>query len=220
MQGFLFLDSAPWRKYLKSYSWSLLANLMIFFVAFLNREMPGVQVLFLGYLFTPLQGLFNFLIYIRPRYCAVRREFPRKSRCLSLYHAVWYPLAIRQQNARARKLVNDCQSVEPAASCPASTICIENTADRIGEGSSGIRFEVPEATQSGFNAKKTCECLMQTDTSDPVTSLPPPKVSIDNVADRTGEVPGIRLEEAAKSVLEAEQNCVNIAESDTSNTDL
>jgi hypothetical protein len=180
--------------------------------------MPGVQVLFLGYLFTPLQGLFNFLIYIRPRYCAVRREFPRKSRCSSLYHAVWYPLVIRQPSARARKLVNDCQSAEPAASCPASTISIENTADRIGEGSSGIRFE---ATQPGFHAEKTCECLMQTDTSDPATSLPPPKVSIDNVADRTGEVsPGTRLEEAAQSVFEAEQNCVNIAESDTSNTDM
>jgi hypothetical protein len=117
----------------------------------------------LSSLFAPLQGLFNFLIFIRPRYGAVRREFPQSSRCWSLFHAVWHPLLIQRQNARVRKLVHDCQLVDPAVARPSPAINTDNLADRTGEASSGTRFD--PGTQPGFEADQKCEILDENDTS-------------------------------------------------------
>jgi hypothetical protein len=39
----------------------------------------------------PLQGFFNFLIFIRPRYITARRRHPDKTRIGTLLHAIWYP---------------------------------------------------------------------------------------------------------------------------------
>jgi hypothetical protein len=117
----------------------------------------------LSSLFAPLQGLFNFLIFIRPRYGAVRREFPQSSRFWSLYHAVWHPVLIQRQKARVRKLVHDCQLVGPSVALPSPTISIENVPDRMGEASSGKWLEV--AAQSGFETDQKCDILDENDAS-------------------------------------------------------
>jgi hypothetical protein len=60
------------------------------------------QVAILQYFFAPTQGLFNFLIYIRPRYGTVRREFPDLPWWWSLYCSIWHPLQVPPQPVASR----------------------------------------------------------------------------------------------------------------------
>jgi hypothetical protein len=110
------------------------------------------QILVLAYLFAPTQGLFNFLIFIRPRYGAIRREFPTNSRCWSFYHAVWHPLTIQKQRNSIRLSfkppVYDTDEPLPTGDAEAEmvTYSVEDsgTATALGERSHhNVRFEVP-----------------------------------------------------------------------------
>jgi hypothetical protein len=51
------------------------------------------QLLILLAMFLPSQGFFNFIVFIRPRYRAVRNNFPERSRRWALVEAVWNPLS-------------------------------------------------------------------------------------------------------------------------------
>ena len=46
--------------------------------------------------FYPLQGLFNFFIYIRPRYLAIREKHTSSGRLFAIREAIWYPTASPQ----------------------------------------------------------------------------------------------------------------------------
>ena len=56
--------------------------------------------LILGLLTLPLQGLFNFLIFVRPRYMTNRisREYNTKGRFIALYDAIWNPKPLLNNN--------------------------------------------------------------------------------------------------------------------------
>jgi hypothetical protein len=59
----------------------------------LNLQFMGyLQVSVLAWLFGPVQGLFNFFIFIFPRYRNNRWEFSQMPRWWALYQAVWNPL--------------------------------------------------------------------------------------------------------------------------------
>ena len=49
-----------------------------------------------GLFFLPLQGFFNFLIYIRPRFMAIRVKFSGQSRWFVFKETIWYPLSSPQ----------------------------------------------------------------------------------------------------------------------------
>jgi hypothetical protein len=56
--------------------------------------------------FIPWQGFFNFLIFIKPRYSAARRDFPSFSRCWALAKAIWNPLMKPQRSdATTRRIL-------------------------------------------------------------------------------------------------------------------
>jgi hypothetical protein len=56
----------------------------------------------LGLVFFPIQGLFNFLIYLRPRYLSIRDSYPDVGRWFAFKEAIWYPEAEREErNARS-----------------------------------------------------------------------------------------------------------------------
>jgi hypothetical protein len=65
--------------------------------------------------FVPSQGFFNFLVFIRPRYCAVRRNFPACSRWWALSEAVWNPFskARGRDVATARRDICPLKEEEP-----------------------------------------------------------------------------------------------------------
>jgi hypothetical protein len=50
----------------------------------------------------PLQGFFNFIIFIRPRYSGLRRNFPQNTRWWALWQAVWSPTSHPHQNREGR----------------------------------------------------------------------------------------------------------------------
>jgi hypothetical protein len=49
----------------------------------------------------PSQGLFNFVIYIRPTYLNIRETFPQQGRWFAVKESVWRPFATSQERARA-----------------------------------------------------------------------------------------------------------------------
>lgn len=56
-----------------------------------NKEPPEWNSFWLGcmaFIFMPLQGFFNFYIYIAPRYKSLRKENTDKTICWALYHSV------------------------------------------------------------------------------------------------------------------------------------
>jgi hypothetical protein len=48
--------------------------------------------------FLPSQGFFNFVIFIKPRYCAARRNFPDFSPWWALREAIWNPAPKHQRS--------------------------------------------------------------------------------------------------------------------------
>jgi hypothetical protein len=52
----------------------------------------------------PLQGLCNFLVYIFPRYCTVRKSRPNLCCCSALVQAIWNPSWSRDGNYPGRTL--------------------------------------------------------------------------------------------------------------------
>lgn len=59
-----------------------------------------IWVAYLTAFFFPLQGLFNFMIFIRPRYLSKREANTEKGRWFSLREAVWNPAGRRQSSSR------------------------------------------------------------------------------------------------------------------------
>lgn len=57
----------------------------------------------LGVFFFPLQGLFNFFIYIRPRYGGIRRRLPQKGARFGLKEAIWFPEASTKERLERSK---------------------------------------------------------------------------------------------------------------------
>jgi hypothetical protein len=51
------------------------------------------------FLFQPLQGFWNFFIFIRPRYCLISNRFPDKSFGAKLYLVIFYPEMNRRQSS-------------------------------------------------------------------------------------------------------------------------
>jgi hypothetical protein len=51
----------------------------------------------------PLQGFFNFIIFIRPRYSGLRRHFPQNTRRWALWQSVWSPTSNPQENREGAK---------------------------------------------------------------------------------------------------------------------
>jgi hypothetical protein len=66
----------------------------------LNLQFMGyLQVSVTAWLFGPVQGLFNFIVFISPRYRNNRREFSHMPRWWVLYQSVWNPLGPDIQRA-------------------------------------------------------------------------------------------------------------------------
>jgi hypothetical protein len=49
----------------------------------------------------PLQGFFNFLIFIRPRYITSRRRHPNNTRVGTLLQAIWWPMGQKDHQDRS-----------------------------------------------------------------------------------------------------------------------
>jgi hypothetical protein len=67
-------------------------------------------------MFLPSQGIFNFIIFIRPRYSSLRRNFPRNSALWALFHSVWSPASspsVRQESAKKASALCRMRSVDP-----------------------------------------------------------------------------------------------------------
>ena len=58
----------------------------------------------------PLQGFWNFVIFLRPRYNDMHRAYPRSGRCHAFWNAVWNPSLQKDRHSSASR-----QSSEGAA---------------------------------------------------------------------------------------------------------
>lgn len=78
--------------FLLSYSPAFVAQVLES-VNFRPNQMSQIYPLFvLQAIFLPMQGVFNLLVYSRPNYMRVRKEFPNESRLFAL-HRVWFVTA-------------------------------------------------------------------------------------------------------------------------------
>jgi hypothetical protein len=74
----------------------------------------------MGIFFFPIQGLFSFLIYIRPRYLEIRGHHLEQSRWFALREAVWYPVSTSTERAnRSSMLIGDLTSGDLKPKAPA-----------------------------------------------------------------------------------------------------
>jgi hypothetical protein len=73
----------------------------------------------------PMQGLFNFLIYIRPIYTSIRRNFPDSGRWHAIREAVWRPFATPLE--RTRRALSHSAMVHEEAQKEASSSNTKNT---------------------------------------------------------------------------------------------
>lgn len=83
LYGLMLTNSLVWRSMNTLFSWS-------------DREYDffgkHFWITVFGVTFFPLQGLWNFLIYIRPRYLSLRERCPDISRLDAIYQTVWNPV--------------------------------------------------------------------------------------------------------------------------------
>ena len=64
----------------------------------------------LGVFFYPIQGLFNFLIYMRPRYLSFRETYPETGRWFAIKETIWYPAADQDERQERSTMHNESRS--------------------------------------------------------------------------------------------------------------
>jgi len=74
-----------------------------------HTTIVSLNVLFVA--FFPMQGLFSFLIYLRPRYLTIRRKHLQSSRWFAAKEAVWYPVSpVDERMERSSGIANSGSS--------------------------------------------------------------------------------------------------------------
>jgi len=71
--------------------WSTLATVFEWAGNYLDYTGDHFWMAFLSIFFFPIQGFFNFLIFIRPRYSALRTDCADRGRWFALREAIWNP---------------------------------------------------------------------------------------------------------------------------------
>lgn len=105
--------------FLNSTLWTTISH--VFTLA--NKQLPlqpNLAFIALAMIFSPLQGLFNFLIYCRPRYLSIRLRHRDAGRWFALKECVWYPVSTTE--ARASRALNAGLAGGWAASASFATV--------------------------------------------------------------------------------------------------
>jgi len=89
IQAFLYVAA-----FIITYLWS---GINYFFTVAGSTPPDALKLLI--FLFTPLQGFWNFFIYIRPRYCLINRQFRDKSIREKLVLVIFYPETGRRNSS-------------------------------------------------------------------------------------------------------------------------
>jgi hypothetical protein len=102
--------------------------------------------------FLPTQGFFNFVVFIKPRFGAVRRNFPAYSRWRALAQAVWNPVAMSQRgqdDAGTREMRPRKQPQGTIDLAPVSVLESRTSQQLTGLSDRDVGVEASRASESG-----------------------------------------------------------------------
>jgi len=85
--------------YISSFVFTFVWAILYYIAAVVHGENPHTSIMLLFYFFTPLQGLWNLIIYIRPRFIVVSEECPGKTFLWKVKTIIFTPESQRRQSS-------------------------------------------------------------------------------------------------------------------------
>lgn len=102
----------------------------------------------LGVFFFPLQGFFNFFIYIRPRYTGIRRRLPELGFRFAFVEAIWYPEASAKERQGRSKSQQSTKESGKSQDLNKSSTSKQN----IDRESQDLRFDLEQPAEQSSPA--------------------------------------------------------------------